>query len=444
MHDVVSTTDTCGMDLGRYLNISAAPNDGVLSAAAALVVLVVLFWALMPQFWQVTDDLAATAPAHTGPRSHGGPNDATFPIPRTPRVGAYQRARVQQAPAAPGTPRARPACQGWPEHRHGSRLPGRRERRRRLTIPGGATRPDRQGCCHEHLTFGPRRTSTARDAQAAVRGRRGRARRDRAAGMPGRSRDGRRRRRLVGDVPGRAQGLPGAAGGRQRRGVAGDDRAPQGDRRHPRRGPPRGPGRRPARATRAGDGRDLDLATALAALPRRQREAVAYHYLAGLPYAEVAAITGGSADAARRAASDGIARLRRSYPRRRNLMNANSHADGRARCPRSPGTSFARCTPGWPRRRGRGLLDVAYRTVDTPVGRCCWPPPQPAWSGWPSPAKTTTRCWPRWPPDQPADPERTRSGWTTRPASSTNTSPAGAAASTCRWTSSWRPGSAGP
>src|SRR5580692_11910544 len=89
MHDVVSTTDTCGMDVGRYLNISAAPNDGVLSAAAALVVLVVLFWALMPQFWQVTDDLAATAPAHTGSRSHGGPNDATFPIPRTPRVGAY-------------------------------------------------------------------------------------------------------------------------------------------------------------------------------------------------------------------------------------------------------------------------------------------------------------------------------------------------------------------
>ena len=61
------------------------------------------------------------------------------------------------------------------------------------------------------------------------------------------------------------------------------------------------------------DGRDLDLATALAALPRRQREAVAYHYLAGLPYADVAAVTGGSTDAARRAAADGIARLRRTY-----------------------------------------------------------------------------------------------------------------------------------
>ena len=62
------------------------------------------------------------------------------------------------------------------------------------------------------------------------------------------------------------------------------------------------------------EGRDLDLAGALAGLPRRQREAVAYHYLAGLPYAEVAAVTGGSTDAARRAAADGIARLRKTYP----------------------------------------------------------------------------------------------------------------------------------
>jgi RNA polymerase sigma factor (sigma-70 family) len=62
------------------------------------------------------------------------------------------------------------------------------------------------------------------------------------------------------------------------------------------------------------DRRDLDLYSALATLPPRQREAVAYHYLAGLPYAGVAAITGGSAEAARRSASDGIARLRRIYP----------------------------------------------------------------------------------------------------------------------------------
>ena len=60
--------------------------------------------------------------------------------------------------------------------------------------------------------------------------------------------------------------------------------------------------------------RDLDLYASVAALPRKQREAVAYHHLAGLPYAEVAAITGGSAEAARKSASDGIARLRRAYP----------------------------------------------------------------------------------------------------------------------------------
>jgi RNA polymerase sigma factor (sigma-70 family) len=66
-------------------------------------------------------------------------------------------------------------------------------------------------------------------------------------------------------------------------------------------------------AAQRADGRDIDLADALAALPRRQREAVAYHYLAGLPYAGVAAVTGGSEDAARRAAADGIATLRKTY-----------------------------------------------------------------------------------------------------------------------------------
>jgi RNA polymerase sigma factor (sigma-70 family) len=60
------------------------------------------------------------------------------------------------------------------------------------------------------------------------------------------------------------------------------------------------------------DGAD-GLAEALARLPARQKQAVAYHYLAGLPYADIAAILGGSTDAARRAAADGIAGLRRSY-----------------------------------------------------------------------------------------------------------------------------------
>ncbi|MDN5573005.1 MAG: sigma-70 region 4 domain-containing protein, partial [Micrococcales bacterium] len=50
--------------------------------------------------------------------------------------------------------------------------------------------------------------------------------------------------------------------------------------------------------------------TAVAALPQRQRLAIAYHYLGGLPHAETARIIGGSADAVRRAASDGLKNLR--------------------------------------------------------------------------------------------------------------------------------------
>jgi RNA polymerase sigma factor (sigma-70 family) len=67
----------------------------------------------------------------------------------------------------------------------------------------------------------------------------------------------------------------------------------------------------PDRATGATEP-DLDLAAAVAALPDKQRQAVAYHYLTGLPYAQVAEIVGGTAAAARRAAADGIAALRRT------------------------------------------------------------------------------------------------------------------------------------
>ena len=62
---------------------------------------------------------------------------------------------------------------------------------------------------------------------------------------------------------------------------------------------------------------DGDLADALTRLPARQKQAVAYHYLAGLPYSDVAAILGGSPEAARRAAADGIAKLRRIAGRMR-------------------------------------------------------------------------------------------------------------------------------
>jgi RNA polymerase sigma factor (sigma-70 family) len=56
-----------------------------------------------------------------------------------------------------------------------------------------------------------------------------------------------------------------------------------------------------------------NLWSALRALPAKQRQAVAYHHVAGLSYAEVATIIGGSTDAARRAAHDGIRSLRRRY-----------------------------------------------------------------------------------------------------------------------------------
>lgn len=59
---------------------------------------------------------------------------------------------------------------------------------------------------------------------------------------------------------------------------------------------------------------DTDLWRAVGALPGKQRRVVVLHHLGGLPYAQVAAIVGGTDTAARRAGADGIATLRRTYP----------------------------------------------------------------------------------------------------------------------------------
>jgi len=59
--------------------------------------------------------------------------------------------------------------------------------------------------------------------------------------------------------------------------------------------------------------RDPDLWAALQRLPDKQRHAVAYHHLAGLPFAEIAVILGNSPTAARRAAADGIKTLRKHW-----------------------------------------------------------------------------------------------------------------------------------
>ena len=58
---------------------------------------------------------------------------------------------------------------------------------------------------------------------------------------------------------------------------------------------------------------DTDLWRTVGALPDKQRRVVVLHHLGGLPYAEVAALVGGTDAAARRAGADGVAALRRTY-----------------------------------------------------------------------------------------------------------------------------------
>ncbi len=58
---------------------------------------------------------------------------------------------------------------------------------------------------------------------------------------------------------------------------------------------------------------DAELAAAVRALPDKQRQVVAYRYLADLSYADIAELVGGTEAAARRSAADGIATLRQTY-----------------------------------------------------------------------------------------------------------------------------------
>lgn len=59
--------------------------------------------------------------------------------------------------------------------------------------------------------------------------------------------------------------------------------------------------------------RSPELWARLRGLPERQRAAVALHHVGGLRYAEVAALTDTTEAAARRAAADGVAALRRWF-----------------------------------------------------------------------------------------------------------------------------------
>lgn len=58
-----------------------------------------------------------------------------------------------------------------------------------------------------------------------------------------------------------------------------------------------------------------DVWSALGRLPDKQRLAVAYHHIAGLPFAQIALLLDNSPDAARRAAADGIKALRARLPK---------------------------------------------------------------------------------------------------------------------------------
>jgi RNA polymerase sigma factor (sigma-70 family) len=60
---------------------------------------------------------------------------------------------------------------------------------------------------------------------------------------------------------------------------------------------------------------DQDLWDAVRALPDKQRMAIAYRYVADLPYAEVGSLMGTTEAAARRNAADALKALRRRYPR---------------------------------------------------------------------------------------------------------------------------------
>jgi methylated-DNA-[protein]-cysteine S-methyltransferase len=118
------------------------------------------------------------------------------------------------------------------------------------------------------------------------------------------------------------------------------------------------------------DGRDLDLAAPVSALPHKQRQAVAYHYLAGLPYSEIGTDREQQrcCCAPRRAAADGIATLRRMYPftaSRKTMMTAHELVDHipvdqahlqhlHGRLERAAQTA--------------DILDIAYRTVESAVG----------------------------------------------------------------------------
>jgi RNA polymerase sigma factor (sigma-70 family) len=73
---------------------------------------------------------------------------------------------------------------------------------------------------------------------------------------------------------------------------------------------------------------NYELWDSVQSLPDKQRQAIAYHYLGGLPYLEIARILGGTADAARRAAADGVKNLRKTF----NDVEEREYVDEDRKC----------------------------------------------------------------------------------------------------------------
>ena len=88
---------------------------------------------------------------------------------------------------------------------------------------------------------------------------------------------------------------------------------------------------------------------AVAALPERQRLALAYHHLGGLPHAETAQLIGGTPASVRRAAADGMKTLRRVYGAQGDAADREPAQQEQVRCEPTHRESTSRTTDGEPR-----------------------------------------------------------------------------------------------
>jgi len=72
-----------------------------------------------------------------------------------------------------------------------------------------------------------------------------------------------------------------------------------------------------------------ELLDAVAHLPPKQRQAVAYHYIAGMPYKDIAVLLGVTPEAARRAGADGVKALRAALAASPVLAHSSTKGDSK-------------------------------------------------------------------------------------------------------------------